>query len=179
MQPIRLFSETLAKLADKDHYLFTLRDLYGAMPGLTDNAFKTLIWRATQNGTLRRLCRNLYLYEKIDYPRDRVLFHAAARLRAQHFNYLSLETVLSDAGVISQIPFNWITLISSGRSNIIECSGFGTIEFVHTERKPSRLAGELTCNERGQTPTLKNPLKKQGLSTGLPVFQEPRYSPGK
>jgi hypothetical protein len=67
-----------------------------------------------------------------------ILYHSAAKLRAGEFNYLSLETVLSDAGAISQIPMNWITIISSGRSNIIDCGAFGKIEFIHTTTSPKR-----------------------------------------
>ncbi len=144
MQPARIFAETLARLAGRERYLFSLRDLHALLPESSYDTFKTLVSRATKAGSLRRLCRNLYLYEKVDYPRDKVLFHAAARLRAECFNYLSLETVLSDAGIISQIPFSWITLMSSGRSGRIECEGFGTIEFIHTNKTPDRLAPELT-----------------------------------
>jgi hypothetical protein len=73
-----------------------------------------------------------------------VLFHAAARLRASGFNYISLETALSDAGVISQVPINWITLMSSGRSQVVDCGDFGRIEFVHTAQLPGELTEELT-----------------------------------
>ncbi|MFZ3111093.1 MAG: hypothetical protein WA234_10470 [Rectinemataceae bacterium] len=144
MQPVRIFTETLARLADREHYLFSLRDLHALLPESSYDTFKTLVSRASRTGSLKRLCRNLYIYEKVDYPRDMVLFHAAARLRAECFNYLSLETVLSDAGLISQIPFSWITVMSSGRSGKIECEGFGTIEFIHTGKDPSRLAPELS-----------------------------------
>ena len=143
MQPARIFAESLARLADRERYLFSLRDLHALLPELSYDAFKTLVSRASRTGPLQRLCRNLYLYAKVDYPRDKVLFHAAARLRAECFNYLSLETVLSDAGIISQIPFSWITVMSSGRSGRVECEGFGTIEFVHTRKTPDRLAPEL------------------------------------
>ena len=67
----------------------------------------------------------------------------AARLRADAFNYLSLETVLSDAGVISQAPINWISLMSSGRSHVVDCGDSGHIEFVHTAQRPDDVAGEL------------------------------------
>ena len=77
-----------------------------------------------------------------------MLFHAAARLRAGEFNYISLETALSDAGVISQAPMNWITIMSSGRKNTIRCGEWGTIEFVHTSRKPAKLRDNLTYDER-------------------------------
>lgn len=60
------------------------------------------------------------------------------------FNYISLETALSDAGIISQIPSNWISIMSSGRSSKISCGDFGTIEFIHTQQKPSTLIPELT-----------------------------------
>jgi len=144
VQSIRILGESLARLADRERYLFTLRDLHALLPDLSYDTFKTLVSRASRRGPLRRLCRNLYIYDKVDYPRDRVLFHAAARLRAEYFNYISLETALSDAGLISQIPFSWITVMSSGRSGRIECQGFGTIEFVHTNKAPDRLAPELT-----------------------------------
>ena len=67
-----------------------------------------------------------------------VLFHAAARLRAGEFNYISLETVLSDAGVMyvpgldgSFCPFSCpsrlskkILRIQSGMA--LSQGGFGT-----------------------------------------------------
>ena len=76
-------------------------------------------------------------------PSGLLLFHAAAHLRANEFNYISLETVLSDAAVISQIPMNWVSIMSSGRSNIISCGEFGTIEFVHTTQKPAQIMAHL------------------------------------
>ena len=74
----------------------------------------------------------------------RIAFHAAARLRAAEFNYISLETVLSDAGVIPQVPINWISLMSSGRSHVVDCGDFGHIEFVHTAQRPGEISAELT-----------------------------------
>jgi hypothetical protein len=73
-----------------------------------------------------------------------LLFHAAARLRAGEFNYISLETVLSDAGVISQVPMNWISLMTSGRSHVVDCGDYGHIEFVHTAQRPDDVSAELT-----------------------------------
>jgi hypothetical protein len=50
-----------------------------------------------------------------------------------------LETALSDAGVISQVPIHWITLMSSGRSQVVDGGDFGRIEFVHTAQLPGDL----------------------------------------
>ena len=142
MQPSVQLERVLAGLADRDHGLFTASDLQAVLPAKHD--LPVLLSRAAKSGLLKRVCRGLYLYPRVDYPRGLILFHAAARLRADMFNYLSLETVLSDAGVISQVPMNWITVMSSGRSSLIPCGAFGRIEFVHTARRPDSVAKQLT-----------------------------------
>ena len=148
MQSIKQLTQILANLADAEHYLFSLRDLSAAIPGQSSAAFKALIWRAEKNDLLRRVCRGLYLYQKVNYPFGLILYHAAARLRAHEFNYISLESALSDAGVISQIPMNWVTLRSSGRSYIVDCGAFGHIEFIHTKKSPDRVASQINYDPR-------------------------------
>jgi len=147
-QPVTRIISTLNDLADKDRCLFTLSDLRGILPEPRAGAFKTILCRAVKKGVLKRVCRGLYLYPQPDCEQGLMLFHAAARLRAGEFNYISLETVLSDAGVISQAPMNWITIMSSGRRNTIRCGEWGTIEFVHTCRKPAELRDNLTYDAR-------------------------------
>lgn len=142
MQPIKQLEHVLAELADRDHYLFAATDLQGALPGHGD--LPVLLSRAAKAGLLKRVCRGLYLYPRIEHPSGLLLFHAAARLRADEFNYISLESALSDAGAISQMPINAITLMSSGRGNVIRCGEFGRIEFVHTTRGADKLADQLT-----------------------------------
>jgi predicted transcriptional regulator of viral defense system len=142
MQPMRKLESVLGSLADAEHYLFTNSDFAGVFPSRPGLA--VLLCRAQKAGVLKRVCRGIYLYPRVAFPRGMVLFHAAARLRASGFNYLSLETALSDAGVISQVPINWITLMSSGRSQVVDCGSFGRIEFVHTAQLPAELARELT-----------------------------------
>ena len=117
------------------------------MPDATPGAFKALLSRAEKDSLLKRVCRGIYLYPRVAYPAGLVLFHTAAKLRADAFNYISLETALSDAGVISQISLNWVTLMSSGRSHIVNCGDFGHIEFVHTKRRPSDVAGQLRYDQ--------------------------------
>lgn len=148
MQPIRQLHLILTKLASEEHYLFALSDLRNVVPKQTHGAFKVMISRAVKNGLLKRVCHGIYLYPSISYDAGLVLYHTAARLRAHECNYLSLESVLSDAGLISQIPMQWVTLMSSGRSNIINCGIFGHIEFIHTNCKPAALATELIYDTR-------------------------------
>ncbi|MBL9153196.1 MAG: hypothetical protein JNK37_11955 [Verrucomicrobiales bacterium] len=141
MQPMRQVADTLRSLADREHCVFAASDLAGAVPGCGQLA--VLLSRAAKGGLLRRVCKGIYFYPVADYPAGNLLFHAAARLRADAFNYLSLETVLSEAGVISQVPMNWISLMSSGRSHVVDCGDYGHIEFVHTAQRPDEVAGEL------------------------------------
>lgn len=148
MQPSRKLVQQLVMLASPERYLFTPEDLRALVPQLSDNAFRTLLSRVVRAGQLERVCRGLYLYPGVDHPAGLVLYHAAARLRAATFNYLSLESVLSDAGVISQVPIGWITMMSAGRSNVIHCGHHGTIEFIHTTKTPATVADQLEYDSR-------------------------------
>ena len=134
MQPLKQLAQSLRLLADREHCVFAASDLAAAVPDC--GHFAGLLSRATKTGLLERVCRGIYLYPVPDYPTGHLLFHAAARLRAGEFNYISLETVLSDAGVISQVPMNWISIMTSGRSHVVDCGDYGHIEFVHTAQRP-------------------------------------------
>jgi hypothetical protein len=134
MQPLKTLARLMETLADADHYLFSQSDLSAVLGG--GRQIPLLLCRAVKAGVLRRVCRGVYLYPRADASAGRILFHTAARLRAGEFTYISLETALSDAGVISQAPINWITCMSSGRSHVIDCGDFGHIEFVHTSQRP-------------------------------------------
>ena len=142
VQPLRQLRETLQSLADRDHCIFAASDLASAVPEC--GQLSVLLSRATKAGVLRRVCKGVYLFPVRDYPAGELLFHAAARLRAAEFNYISLETVLSGAGVIPQVPINWISLMSSGRSHVVDCGDFGHIEFVHTAQMPEEISAELS-----------------------------------
>lgn len=143
MQPIKYLAQWLTENANKDHFLFTLMNLRTLFPHLSIPAVKTLLNRAVTNKLLLRVCRGIYLYPPALRRDGQLLFHVAALMRANNFNYISLETTLSDAGVISQIPINWISIMSSSRSNVISCGKFGTIEFIHTCQQPVELASQL------------------------------------
>lgn len=147
MQPIKILFDWLRKNANNKHFLFSFQDLRALFPNLTDAAFKALINRAAKLGYLYRVCRGLYAYQDAIPADGLFLFHVAAYLRRDEFNYISLETVLSDLGVISQVPINRIFIMSSGRSNSISCGEFGAIEFVHTNQKPEEVMDNLVYDQ--------------------------------
>ncbi len=148
MQAIRQLMNALERLATPEACLFTLADLRAILPLHSDSAFKTLLSRAVAEKRLSRICRGVYLLEKACPDRGLLLFHVVTKLRPLALNYLSLETVLSDAGVISQIPINRIMIMSTGRNNLIDCGALGTIEFVHTRQLAPDLVERLHFDVR-------------------------------
>lgn len=148
MQPIKFLQQWLEENASQRHYLFTTQDLRVVANGLSDIAFKTFLSRAASARLLVRVCRGVYLYKKALPADGLLLFHVAALLRTDAFNYMSLETILSDAGVIFQVPIHWISIMSSGRSNKIRCGDFGTVEFIHTNQKPEDIMNQLSYDQK-------------------------------
>jgi predicted transcriptional regulator of viral defense system len=144
MASVNQLSEMLSSVATPQTSVFTLADLRSLLPEQSDLTFKTMLSRAVSAKHLARVCRGLYLYEKAKPDRSRILYHAAAKLRPLSLNYLSLETVLSDAGVISQMPVARIMVMSSARASVVDCGVWGSIEFVRTWQNPADLAGQLT-----------------------------------
>ena len=57
----------------------------------------------------------------------------AIRLRSGEYSYVSLESALSEFGVISQIPVGRTTMMTTGRSGEIH-SIYDTLDFTHTTR---------------------------------------------
>jgi hypothetical protein len=163
MQPLQTLKNTLEALADEEHYLFRASDFYQVFPGMSVEALRVLLGRAVQAGVLRHVCRGLYLYPRAGHEKGFELYHAASRLREESFCYLSLESVLSEAGLISQIPLGWITVMTGGRSGIIPCGirksgtfapagpggGFrGSIEYIHTKKRFEDVEPFLTYDRR-------------------------------
>jgi hypothetical protein len=147
MQSIQSLFQGLSQLTGGQGGVFAAQDLRALLPSLSDVAFKTLLSRAAerQQGSerLQRVCRGVYVYGSAAERSGLLLFHAAAVLRANSFNYISLETALSAQGLISQVPMNWVSIMSSGRSSVVPCGTWGTVEFVHTNRQPNDLADQL------------------------------------
>ncbi len=148
MQPNDHLIRSLRKLAANEGRVFALPDLHALLPEHQDGAFKSVVTRLEKKEELIRVCRGIYMLPESPLRGSDLLGHTAARLRASYFNYLSLETVLSEAGIISQIPVNRITLMSSGRSNVISCGMYGSIEFIHTRKKAADLAPRLSYDPR-------------------------------
>ena len=143
MQPINLLKEILENNADKTHFLFGVQDFYPLFPAFTEENLRMLLSRSAKSGTLERVCKGIYLYPKSGYDSSLVLFKVAAKLRADCLNYVSLESVLSNSGAISQQLLGWITIMTTGRSGKISCGRFGTVELIHTAKPAEKIMPHL------------------------------------
>ena len=143
MLPIRYLEDILWKNSNSDCFLYSPEDLRIFFPGMSEDALMKLLSRAVKAHILERVCKGIYLYPKVPYTASKVLFMVASKLRAECFNYISLESVLSSCSIISQQMLSWLTVMTTGRSNIINCKSFGTIEFTHTEKTADALRKHL------------------------------------
>lgn len=90
--------------------------------------------RHAKNGVIERVCKGVWLNSMSRYTTsDTRLEELALLLRPDHYSYVSMETVLSQASIISQQMFGYLTVMTTGSSKIIKAT-FGTLEFTHTKR---------------------------------------------
>ncbi len=68
-------------------------------------------------------------------------------IRRGEYNYISLESALSQYGLISQIPIDRLTIMSTGRTGEFK-TPWGVIEITHTSRKPNEIL-KATLESRG------------------------------
>lgn len=93
-------------------------------------------------------CRGLWYNPSAKSIPAEPLLAAVQAIRPLEFNYLSLETVLSEAGIISQMPMI-TTVMSTGPSVERLKTPFGDIEFVRTTRANIRAEPDIQMSPRG------------------------------
>lgn len=99
---------------------------------------RSTIRRLVGSGLMMRVARDLYW---IDSPSDKgipAIEEVAAALRAGEFNYIGMESAASLWSVISQIPVDRLTVVTTGREGEFK-TPFGVIEFTHTAVNPSEI----------------------------------------
>lgn len=123
------------RLIEADHksvWAFTPAT-FGALLGeVNPNYLKLMMKRLTDHDVLTRVTRGIYVNPLArslpsDVRRGLIRF-----LRPRQVSYVSLESTLSDAGVISQIP-TVLTCMTTGPPGTFE-TRWGMIEFTHTDR---------------------------------------------
>lgn len=129
-------SEMISALLDADRrgiFLFSKRDIEKIFPEEEKTLEKSL-QRMVKDRILVKAARGLYLNGlSLNHLNGYILESIARKLRQGEMCYLSLESALSEWGVISQIPVDTITVMTTGASGEHK-TPFGSIEFVHTKR---------------------------------------------
>ena len=120
---------------NNDRFVFNSADLAKIFHEDSPRALKAGLKRLVDGEVLLRPVRGVYL-SAFSRNSDGNLTEQIARvLRRGEYNYVSLESALSEYGAISQIPVDRLTVMTTGRSGQYFTT-FGVIEFTHTKRRP-------------------------------------------
>ena len=119
----------------KGRAVFTTSDLKKIFPREKDKTFSEGLRRLVHNGLLTRAANGVYVYTRARSKGSDIILKVAKALRRGFYSYVSLESALSEHGVISQIPTSRVTIMTTGRCGVFK-TPFGVIEFTHTKRSP-------------------------------------------
>lgn len=166
--------EALQVLADWDHkgrHVFTRRDLAKLFPRDNPKAFAEGLRRLVRSGLLVHACHGVYVNPGARSLDSRVIERIARALRPGAYNYVSLESLLSETGEISQVPVDRLTVMTTGRKGVYR-TPYGVIEFTHTKRPiPAVIDGIRQVEGRPlriATPAVAwRDLKRVGRNVGL------------
>lgn len=126
-------NQKLNELDRKNRYVFNLYDLHKMFPEDNRKTLHEGLKRLVNAGLLSRACRGVYVNDNAQHFDAYVIEHIAKALRMGEYNYVSLESILSEYGLISQIPIDRLTVMTTGRAGIYK-TPYGVIEFTHTKR---------------------------------------------
>lgn len=128
--------ELIRKLAELDRrgvHVLARRDIEKLFPEESAKAMDQSLKRMVSDGLLQRVARGLYVNPAASSKNRWIAEEIARALRPGKLSYVSLESILSEYGVISQIPISRLTVMTTGASGLID-TPYGTIEFTHTQR---------------------------------------------
>jgi hypothetical protein len=122
----------LQALSRQGRTVFLLRDLQKIFPDDSPVALKAGLKRLIDEEILCRPVKGVYV--NIFSPKDSYLLERVVKaMRRGEYNYVSLESALSAYGIISQIPVDRLTVMTTGRGGEYP-TPWGTIELTHTNR---------------------------------------------
>jgi len=140
--------QRLSELDQQGRYVFTQHDLEKIFPEDNKRTLHAGLERLVKQNVLERVARGIYLYALSHHRKGpNTLELIAKTLRRGEYNYISLESALSAYGVISQIPVDRLTVMTTGRKGEYK-THYGTIEFTHTKRPVSEIIQSFTTINR-------------------------------
>lgn len=133
--------EAVRKLNELDRlgiYVLSKGDLEKAFPDEKEKAFEKSLQRLVADGILQRVAKGIYVNPMARSMKGNTIEDIASVMRRGHYSYVTRESMLSEYGVISQVPMSRITLMTTGSNGLYE-TPYGTIEFTHTKRRPVQI----------------------------------------
>lgn len=122
------------ELAQKNVWCIPEATLWAALDYPDKASFRVALTRHVKAGVISRYASKLYKNPFATEPLF-AAYRLANFLRPADTFYLSLESLLSEASWISQIP-SCLTFVTTGRSYVFN-TDLMPIHFVHTEEDPS------------------------------------------
>ncbi|AYA41985.1 hypothetical protein HZS38_16770 [Xenorhabdus nematophila] len=170
--------KTLDKFSKMGKNIFLLQDLEIIFADEAPRTLKKSIDRLIKAGLLVRITKGIYanaLASLGPYPLESITIN----IRRGEYSYISLESALSQYGIISQIPIDRLTIMSTGRSGEFE-TPWGVIEITHTNKKPSEIL-KGTLESRGPMRIARKEialrdLRRVGRNTHLIQREELEYA---
>lgn len=154
----------------KGRYVYSSGDLAKLFPDESDRSRQATIKRLVDSGILERASKGVYVYSLSRNRGGDTIEQVARTLRRGEYNYISLESALSEYGVISQIPVGRITVVTTGRKGEYK-TPYGVIEFTHTKRSVADILASVQDRNRPLRVATKEAalrdLKRVGRNTHL------------
>ncbi len=131
----------LAELERRDIFVVAKRDIEKLFPEETEKSMEKSLQRMVRDRLLVKAARGVYVNPAAASRNPGWTIEEVAKaLRPGKLCYVSLESMLSEHGVISQIPVSRLTVMTTGASGT-HTTPYGVIEFTHTKRsRPEMLA---------------------------------------
>ena len=136
---IKTAIKQLTHFDSSGRFVYKTGDLKKLFPKDSERALSAGINRLVKEGILIRASKGVFVYGLSRNKHKHPLEWVARTMRRGEHAYISLESALSEYGVISQIPIDRVTVMTTGRSGEYK-TPFGTIEFTHTKRSPVDIA---------------------------------------
>lgn len=126
---------------------YRTRDI-GRLLGEDGEKLRSSLRRLEEAGILRRVAYGLYWHEPVQRIGYDPIDEIASMLRAGEVSFIGLESAAARWGVISQMPVDRLTVITTGREGEFS-TPFGTVEFVHTKASVYEIACNTVCMPGG------------------------------
>lgn len=123
-------------------YVWAKQDLSKLFSKDSPRAFNAGLQRLVAKDILIRAIKGVYVFGLSRHKGGHTLEFIARVMRRGEYNYVSLESALSEYGVISQIPIDRLTVMTTGRKGEYK-TPFGTLEFTHTQRPVNELISSM------------------------------------